>query len=1297
MPKRIALRLINLVWYGTALLIVLTAALVAIGREMLPQIQLDNPQLLRYAREQTGAAIEIGELRGSWTSLYPDFTAKQVSIRTPSLSVEFDQARLEVDILRSLWSRTPVFDRLILGKASVHYTPPASASSAQVQGPAPTADIDQSWRLVYLLFNKNIRVQEVYVSWQQGEQLRELQLQDFRLEQTLLGKKVFVRLAGADGREQLYAIGKLQGDSLSGSQGELYLKMSGLPLQPWLPVASENQADAVKELLQQPWLASGEAWLDWRGTHDGSMQAVLQLQNPATGASLLPQELASHLSARWQASGKTVLDLHTVDWRQTAAQDLQPLLQDVRLTLASPTQWQLQTPALALQHFQPLEKYLPAGTVQELMQKLHPNGLLRNVDLQWDNSKPLTERMQLRANAEGIATGTWHGVPAFTGVSGYLHSGIGYGYIDLDSRDGFSMHYPEVYHQPMQFQRAGGRVQWQWQPELETVLVGSDFASLSGEAGEARGSFWLQLPLPGADFHSQMYLGIGLRNSEARHRDTFLPYILPQSLLAWLKDSIGKADVPAAGFFYRGALSGNEPLSRAIQFFADIKQGELRYDPAWPRLTGLNARLLVDDGNAFVRAWGGQLYNTAIEGAAVELRQQSPGLSLHIQGRARGYAGDGLRILRETPLHKVIGGAMDSWQMPQGLLSTTLQLQIPLAGAPVPQTEDVRIALFDTRLAMDDLKLQFNAVQGELRYDTATGLRSPGLSATLFDKPLQLTIDSRKSDNNLAIRLDGKGSTSAAAIAQWSGLKPLQMLAGDFSYRAQLSLDTGSKAIDKPFGQFKLDSDLAGVTVPLPAPFATTVKERKPLAMTVDLFAGQRQDYRLDYNRQLTGAMSVRGGELFGGELVLLGPAAQLPQQAGPLQVRGNLQDADLQQWVDLITAFNRLPASTNVTASNNSNNNSSASYPAFTFAVNNARWRDIVFPQLQLSAQHEGNAWRLYFDAGNARGSAAFHDDPQRVPTIILSELKLESARNDGQPSTKPSADNNASMDFAAIPSLDIRIDNLVYNGMGIGNISTSLRSSADALVLEKLLASGPGYSLYNQQGNDGALLAWRRQPDGSYRSEFRGLLHMQGEQPALAHLGVDPFVRGKNIYVYADLNWPGTPAAFDLKNLAGDVVTRGEKGQYLQIKPNAAMQALSVIDITTWARRLRLDFSDLSNDGISFDEFKGRLAFRDSRLSFTEPLKVESPSSTMVLSGTAMLREETLDLQLNATLPVGNNATWIAGLAGGLPAAAGVYLVSKVFDNQIKSLTSLTYRISGPMAEPDIRFEKLAPPKKE
>jgi hypothetical protein len=36
-------------------------------------------------------------------------------------------------------------------------------------------------------------------------------------------------------------------------------------------------------------------------------------------------------------------------------------------------------------------------------------------------------------------------------------------------------------------------------------------------------------------------------------------------------------------------------------------------------------------------------------------------------------------------------------------------------------------------------------------------------------------------------------------------------------------------------------------------------------------------------------------------------------------------------------------------------------------------------------------------------------------------------------------------------------------------------------------------------------------------------------------------------------------------------------------------------------------------------------------------------------------------------------------------------------VFDKQIKSLTSLSYRITGPMSEPDIKFEWIAPPDKK
>ena len=59
MPKRLALRLLNLLWYTTALALVLTATVVAVGREMMPQIKLDTPALSRALGERLGAEVQV--------------------------------------------------------------------------------------------------------------------------------------------------------------------------------------------------------------------------------------------------------------------------------------------------------------------------------------------------------------------------------------------------------------------------------------------------------------------------------------------------------------------------------------------------------------------------------------------------------------------------------------------------------------------------------------------------------------------------------------------------------------------------------------------------------------------------------------------------------------------------------------------------------------------------------------------------------------------------------------------------------------------------------------------------------------------------------------------------------------------------------------------------------------------------------------------------------------------------------------------------------------------------------------
>ena len=56
-------------------------------------------------------------------------------------------------------------------------------------------------------------------------------------------------------------------------------------------------------------------------------------------------------------------------------------------------------------------------------------------------------------------------------VDGYLDGGRRDGSVTLDSQNGFSMHYTNVYAEPMVYRSATGQVVWNLSPETNTVSV----------------------------------------------------------------------------------------------------------------------------------------------------------------------------------------------------------------------------------------------------------------------------------------------------------------------------------------------------------------------------------------------------------------------------------------------------------------------------------------------------------------------------------------------------------------------------------------------------------------------------------------------------------------------------------------------------------------------------------------------------------------------------------------------------------------------------------------------------------
>jgi uncharacterized protein YhdP len=177
------------------------------------------------------------------------------------------------------------------------------------------------------------------------------------------------------------------------------------------------------------------------------------------------------------------------------------------------------------------------------------------------------------------------------------------------------------------------------------------------------------------------------------------------------------------------------------------------------------------------------------------------------------------------------------------------------------------------------------------------------------------------------------------------------------------------------------------------------------------------------------------------------------------------------------------------------------------------------------------------------------------------------------------------------------------------------------------------------------------------------------------------------------ADLFWPGSPQDFKLVNLGGEMSIDIEQGSFKRDASagDGLLRLMSILNFDTLARRLRFDFSDLYKSGLAYDTVKGKVRFNQGVLVFEEPLVVRTASSGMQMAGSIDVRNETLDTRLVATLPVAGNMTFYAALATGLPAAAGIYIVSKLFKKQVDQATSVSYTIKGSWDEPKMRFDRL------
>ena len=189
------------------------------------------------------------------------------------------------------------------------------------------------------------------------------------------------------------------------------------------------------------------------------------------------------------------------------------------------------------------------------------------------------------------------------------------------------------------------------------------------------------------------------------------------------------------------------------------------------------------------------------------------------------------------------------------------------------------------------------------------------------------------------------------------------------------------------------------------------------------------------------------------------------------------------------------------------------------------------------------------------------------------------------------------------------------------------------------------------------------------------------------------EEIVETKNGKVHLDLSWPGAPTEFELARATGRMEVDVEDGRFLKTSGAAegTLRVVGILNLAEFVRRLSLDLSYVFESGVPFDSITGELLFEEGQVEVPQ-MDVLGRSSRFQFVGVADIEESHIDGELVATLPIASNLPWVAALLSGLPAAAGVYLVSKLFTKQLERFSSAIYSVEA--ASPASRPPKAPRP---
>ena len=864
-------------------------------------------------------------------------------------------------------------------------------------------------------------------------------------------------------------------------------------------------------------------------------------------------------------------------------------------------------------------------------------------------------RFEFSASLAGLGAqpvGRWPGISGLTAnVSGTDQRGR----IGLRS-EGLAFDWPRQFREPIGALEARGEIDWR--REGRAWVLGTKSLAVAQAQARARGSF--EFTFERKDVSPLLTLDAEVSGFDIARVSRVLPAgRLKPRTLAWLDGAFVRGRLESGRVHYQGPVR-RFPFREGEGDFtatADVRGATIDFFDGFAPLRDAVGRVTFHNAGLEASVVAGRVGGLRLARARVSIPELKTPV-IGVNAAAGGDLGVALAFLQGSPLGPRLGRQFMGLTG-RGPADYDVDLRIA-TGEPGQRDYRVRTTLHSVDVTLPALRAPAERVSGDFELHNLEA-RARALRGTTLGGPFELTVEPGPSSGNDAatVVLRGQGRAAGPRLPAFIGLPDSIRMDGSAAWTFDGRLERRGRDRGWAMG-FAVQSDLRGLRIEAPRPFAKEPAVARPTRVALDIGPGGRNEVEIASGSARSRLAFVAGKDgrwvLERGLARFDGRPIGLPQRPG-LVVEGDWPEFDLGEWLAMRSGGGegrRLsqwlgPADVHLEV---------------------ARVFGFEFRDVSARLQPQPAAWQVMLAGPMAEGRVTVPEELAggRPIALEMQRLQLQSVAGDRAP------EGEQAVDPRKLPALSVAVEDFTWESRRFGRLRAEVRKEPAGLRLASLETASPDFALKGR----GSWLA-----DGGASRTTLDLDFTSGDLAAASRdLGYRDTVKAGRARAVANLTWPGGPSEDVLRRMDGTLRLQLDDGQLTNVEPGAG-RILGLMSVGDLPRRLSLDFRDVTDEGLAFDTVRGDFEIRAGS-AYTKNLLLKGPAVDIGVAGRTGLATQDYDQTVVVSGNPSGPLTVAGALAAGPVGAAGVLLFSQLFKGQLQGLTRVYYRVTGPWSAP-------------